>query len=233
MRRSLQPLPTVPGVLWTLALCIGGCSGVPGVGDAPPPITAPVNLTAGAGFRPRVADFIARPTPSRFSVCHGNTCAERTTVSLAHEQWTAVRELFSPPAPDAPAERATLAQAIGLLEQLVGAKIGTDADLAKDVPGFGKPGQLDCIDEATNTTVYLTLLYNDGLLRWHSVGGRATRGPFTGLLTSWPHSTSVIRDNQSGAEFAVDSWFRGNGELPYVVPIAAWWRGWRPPEARR
>ncbi|MGQ0659104.1 MAG: hypothetical protein ACT4NU_13635 [Chromatiales bacterium] len=221
-------------VVIALALAAGAaCTAVPDPGEPPPPITATANLTAGPGFRVRVADFIDLPTPTRFSICHGNTCAERATLSLAAEEWAQVRALFSPPSPAPAEERVAIAAAVGLLERLVGAKTGTAADLAMGVPGFGKPGQLDCIDEATNTTVYLTLLYNDGLLRWHTVGGRATRGPFTGLLTGWPHSTSVIRDNESRTEYAVDSWFGASGEPPYVVPIGLWWRGWRPESARR
>lgn len=125
-------------------------------------------------------------------------------------------------------ERVNIAAAVALLENLVGRMTGTDVDLGKD-DGMGRPGQLDCIDESVNTTVYLTMLQNDGLLRFHSVGGQATRGPFTGLLTQWPHSTSVMRDTESGTEYAVDSWFLANGEPPYIVPMSEWWRGWRPP----
>ena len=37
---------------------------------------------------------------------------------------------------------------------------------------------MDCIDESTNTTVYLRPLAANDLLRWHEVGPDATRGYF-------------------------------------------------------
>ena len=231
MRHDSHPQPI--GIVIPLALLTGltGCMTAPKQSQPPPPIAAIENLTAGGGFHVRVPEFVAHPEPSRFSICYGNTCAKRATVSLSSEEWRQVRLLFAPAAPVAAQERAAIAHAVALLEQIVGTKTGTHQDLPMDVPGFGKPGQLDCIDEATNTTVYLTLLYNDALLRWHTVGGRATRGPFTGLVTSWPHSTSVVRDISSGEQYAVDSWFLANGEPPYIVPMSVWWSGWRPDAA--
>jgi hypothetical protein len=210
-----------------LLACLSACTGVPPSGAAPPPITATQNLTATPGFRIQTPEFIANPDPSHFSVCHGNTCAKRASVSLSAEEWARVRAVFEPPPRTAAEERLQVGRAVALLEDLVGSRTGTDQDLPKDL-GFGRPGQLDCVDEATNTTVYLTLIFNDGLLSWHSVGGRATRGPFTGLLTQWPHSTAVMRDETIDREFAVDAWFLGNGEPPFIVPMSQWWSGWRP-----
>ncbi len=211
-----------------LLVTLHACSGVRTAGEAPPPVSATNNLTGGAGFQIQLPAFVERPRPGDFSICHGNTCAKRARISLSESDWEQVRAILRDPAPDANMERTNIAAAVALLESMVGLMTGTDVDLGKD-DGMGSPGQLDCIDESVNTTVYLTMLQNDGLLRFHSVGGQATRGPFTGLLTQWPHSTSVIRDTQSGTEYAVDSWFLANGEPPYIVPMSEWWRGWRAP----
>ena len=49
--------------------------------------------------------------------------------------------------------------------------------------------QMDCIDESTNSTTYLRILAGAGLLRWHRVEARVTRGFF---IFGWPHTTRDI-----------------------------------------
>jgi len=167
--------------------------------------------------------FIAHPRPTRFTICHGHTCRLYARVSLTDRQWQQVRDLFHPPPDDAGEERERIRRAVALLERLVGAQTGTDRDRGENFAGLGLPGQMDCIDEATNTTVYLRLLERDGLLRRHRLVHRATR--FTGLQ---PHSTAVIEEQDSGRRYVVDSWFLDNGKPPFVVPLAQWRDGWRP-----
>ncbi len=134
-----------------------------------------------------------------------------------------MRALFEPPPAGAAGERERIRLAVALLERLVGRHTGTDADLGENFAGLGRPGQMDCIDESTNTTVYLRMLEKEGLLRWHTLVYRSTR--FTGLQ---PHSTAVIEERGSGRRYAVDSWFLDNGEPPFIVPLAQWRSGWRP-----
>ncbi|MGH8719878.1 MAG: hypothetical protein ACREV0_13220 [Burkholderiales bacterium] len=158
-----------------------------------------------------------------FSVCYGHGCASVASIALTTSEWQTIRELFSE-TQDAPAEREQLAQAIGAIEKLVGEKTGT----ASDRGGTGitsSPGQMDCIDESMNSTTYLTMLARDGLLLWHVIEERATRG---WLILGWPHTTAVIRERASGEKFAVDSWFFDNGTPPAIVPLQEWKRGWTP-----
>jgi hypothetical protein len=170
-------------------------------------------------------DIIRHPTPGRFSVCHGGGCATLDTVGLSHKQWRTIRGVFQPPSTTPAQERRRIARAVGLMETFVGPLTGTAHDRPETFHGIFHAGQMDCIDESTNTTEYLTLLADQGLLRWHTVEDRATRLP---SLWSWPHTTAVIRDRETGAEYAVDSWFRANGKPPYIVPLARWRDGWRP-----
>ncbi|MGD8742597.1 MAG: hypothetical protein PVH46_04175 [Granulosicoccaceae bacterium] len=111
------------------------------------------------------------------------------------------------------------------MEQIIGEKTGTDIDRAGTFEHLGEEGQLDCIDESTNTTFYLMMLVNDGLIRWHSVEDRSSRGFF---LRGWPHTTAVIRDRHSDTQYAVDSWFLDNGKPPYIIPLEKWEDGWEP-----
>ncbi len=167
-------------------------------------------------------DIITRPTPEAFSVCQDQGCRTLTVQSLAPAQWQALRALFGHP-PDAAAERRAIARVIARLEQWMGERTGTAADRPGTFAGLGRSGQMDCIDEATNTTSYLRLLEGAGLLAHHRVRDPATR---FGLL-AWPHTTAVI-EASDGQRFAVDSWFEANGRPPHIVPFEAWRHGWRP-----
>lgn len=171
-------------------------------------------------------DIVTAPTPQGFSVCHGGGCTLVTQAGLAPEQWRGIAALFSP-APQAPAEeRERIARAISLFEIYAGELSGT----SRDRPGNERGGeywdsQMDCIDESTNTTTYLRILEWAGLLRWHAVEARVTRGWF---LFGWPHTTAVIREVPGGARWAVDSFYFENGAPPAIVPLERWRAGWRP-----
>ena len=171
-------------------------------------------------------DIITDPDPAQFNICHDQGCASLTWVRLSAEQWQRVRSVFATPAEASPEEREQIRSAIALLETVVGPMTGTSSDLGGTWPGFGLPGQMDCIDESINTTTYLRMLQKYGLLRWHGVVDRATRWS----LFSWPHTTAVIEERSSRRQWAVDSWFLDNGEPPFVLPLETWRDGWKPPQ---
>ena len=172
-------------------------------------------------------DIITDPDPARFNICYNYGCASLAWLKLDTGQWQSVLAVFAPPAEDAAGEREQIRAAIARFETLVGAMTGTDRDLGGTWPGFGRPGQMDCIDESTNTTIYLLMLQKYGLLRWHRVADRATRWS----LFSWPHTTAVIEERDGARRWAVDSWFLDNGKPPFVLPLETWRRGWKPPPA--
>lgn len=172
-------------------------------------------------------EVILAATPEHFSVCQSNSCRDITTLALDSAQIQALTALFDKPPQNAASERARLATAIAEMERWVGARTGTDRDLGGTFPGFGKPGQMDCIDESTNTTSYLTLFASRGWLRYHRVAPRMTRGF---LPTAWPHTTAVITEIDTGQRYAVDSWFLNNGQPPFIMPFETWQSGWKPPQ---
>lgn len=170
-------------------------------------------------------DIVTEPTPERFSVCHGGTCTIVSQVALDESQWSRIAAIFAAPARDAGEERERIATAIARLETVVGAITGTSDDRAENQLGKDWANQMDCIDESTNTTTYLRMLARAGLLRWHRVEDRVTRGWF---LFGWPHTTAVVSEVASGARWTVDSWFFENGRPPVIVPLELWKTGWRP-----
>jgi len=167
--------------------------------------------------------FIGLPTPNNYSICHHHTCSKIAYIHLSNAQWSTVEALFSPSPENAIQERKRIKLAIAALETMTGEQAGTDKDRAENYVAKGLNGQLDCIDEATNTTVYLRLLYEANLLIFHQQASRTSRG---GLFS--PHNTATITDITSQTRYAVDSWFGNNGEPPAIIPLTQWKAGWKP-----
>jgi hypothetical protein len=167
----------------------------------------------------------ADPVPASFSVCHGNSCRLRSDISLSEAEWRRVHDVFATAPADAVAERKLIARSIAMLEVMVGQQAGT----LEDKPGVGlewnTDAQLDCIDEAINSTAYLRMMAADELLRFHRVGPPAHR--FV-LSAGGPSNTATITEIATGKRFAVDSFFLGNGEPPSILPLDLWLTGWEP-----
>lgn len=172
--------------------------------------------------------YRASPSLTSFEICQGGGCTHSDVLSLTSAEWENVIRLFTPMPQTAEAERAAIAQAIGMLEDIVGTKIGTAADRAGTFNNRDYPHQQDCNDEAINSTTYMRLMQQAGLIHFHRILDTRTRKFF---FTGWPHSAAVIEDNGSKAEFAVDSWFYDNGYPATIVPIAQWKDGYIPQDS--
>jgi hypothetical protein len=169
-------------------------------------------------------DIITEPTWQRFSVCYDNGCSSLAVVSLTEAQWEQVKATLVPVSWTPAEEREHLRNAIALLETFAGQATGTWKDKGGTF-NFRSDGQMDCVDESINTTLYLTMFQRYNLLHHHRVADRAVRGWF---IFGWPHETAVIREIGSKALWAVDSWFLDNGQPPYVLPLEVWKAGWTP-----
>jgi len=177
-------------------------------------------------------------------VCHNFACTAQSPLSLSRERFTSVMAAFEPAPSDAREERARIRAAIAEFERLAGEDLPTYRDKGfnpnsneAETPRAPSPesfvtlvppryytsieGQMDCIDESTNTTTYLRLLEKFGLLTFHRVKEPHLRTP--GLFL--PHWAAVIEETDSGDDYAVDSWFLDNGEPPYIQNLAAWESG--------
>ena len=170
-------------------------------------------------------ELIGEPHRDRFSVCFDHSCRSIVTRAFSRREWQRIAAAMQQPAPDSASERMAIAYTIAIMEQVIGEKTGTAGDQGGNMAGFGRPGQMDCIDESNNTTTYLKLLQQDGLLNFHKVMDRSTR---FGLFAGMPHTTAVIRDVAGREDYAVDSWFFDNGKPPAIVELQVWKAGWRP-----
>jgi hypothetical protein len=170
---------------------------------------------------------IFRQTPSlqQFEVCQGGGCVQSNQLSISPAQWNTIAQTFKTKASKAEIERLQISKAIGELEKIVGAKNGTSTDRAGTFDNDEFPGQLDCNDEAINTTTYMRLLKQNGFMQFHEIEDTRTRNFF---FTGWPHSTAVIREIKTGERYAVDSWFYDNGAAATIVPFAQWKANFQP-----
>jgi hypothetical protein len=191
----------------------------------------PVFFSCAATEKRSVDEFLEiygkhAPSPSHFSVCYSHGCNGSADIQLSVDEWNMVRLMFNGGTLDAEAERKSIAGAVGTLETIVGKRTGTDADLGGTFAGTFRQYQMDCVDEAVNTTTYLVMMKNDGLIRLHDLREPAHRGYI--IWGGWPHTAPVIVERLSGEEYAVDSWFLDNGQPPFIIPLKQWKNGWRP-----
>jgi len=172
--------------------------------------------------------YHSTPTLAAFEICQGGGCAQFDQLSLTPAEWDNVTRHFVPLPANAQVERDAIAQAIGVLEDIVGTKIGTAADRAGTFNNSDYLHQQDCNDEAINSTTYMRLMQQAGLLHFHRILDTRTRKFF---FTGWPHSTAVIQEIESHAEYAVDSWFYDNSYPATIVPMAQWKEGYIPDDS--
>jgi hypothetical protein len=187
-------------------------------------------LTACAGKQPPDIVYTQHknlfyPTLDKFPVCRSYGCEKINNASLSKSDKKQIKTIFQS-IKTSSEERTAIADAIGMIESIVGNQIGTNVDVAGTYLKFGTHQQ-DCIDESTNTTTYLILLNQMNLLRFHSINALTSRAPIiSGRLG--PHRTAVIIENETSTKFAVDSWFHDNGQPAEIVTLETWRWGWHP-----
>jgi hypothetical protein len=152
-----------------------------------------------------------------FVHCYDFGCKSNQEIYYNAQQWSDIKQLFTSAALTADQEKQAIRKAIAKMESFSGEIAGTSLDKAGNYPGYDIIKQLDCIDESTNTFQYLSALEDLKLLKWHKVEPKKRR-------TRWffDHWTAVISENTSNQKFAVDSWYRDNGEPPYIQPLQDW-----------
>lgn len=140
------------------------------------------------------------------------------TVRVTEEEWTTLSSLFEPPPATPDAEREALARAIAALERIAGTQTPTHQDRGRYKAAFLQEGQQDCVDESTNTTTYLHLLAQRGLLRHHEILEPQWRTKY--IVAT--HRTAAVREKESGDGYAIDSWWEDNGGPPLIKPLPVW-----------
>ncbi len=162
---------------------------------------------------------VAEVRTERIYVCSGFNCHYKTRLDLGATDAKRFAEIMAAGDASPQAERDAISRAVQYYEKRAGAAIGVIDDAKSVFGASGEMGQMDCIDESTNTRSLLLYLERRGLLKHHAVRSNVSRGFF--IDGRYPHSTAVVREN-TGQEWAVDSWFPPMGDAPEVLPMEQW-----------
>lgn len=162
---------------------------------------------------------VTETSSARLVVCHGFDCRRQTKLDLTSADARRFAALMGKGARSAEAERAAVSEAVRHFENRAGQVIGVRDGPKSTIAQSGRIGQMDCIDESTNTRTLLLYLQGRGLLKHHSVEGNVSRGFFAD--GRYPHSTAVLRD-KGGTKWAIDSWYEPMGGPPDIRLLAEW-----------
>lgn len=158
-------------------------------------------------------------TVSKLSVCHGFDCRNRTTLPLTSADAGRFASIMAGGKGSSKAERQAVASAVAYFETRAGQAIGVRDTAKSSLAQSGRMGQMDCIDESTNTRTLLLYLQGRGLIRHHRVESNVSRGVF--VDGRYPHSTAVLSE-KAGARWAIDSWYEPMGGKPDIMPLDQW-----------
>ncbi|MGE0499607.1 MAG: hypothetical protein AB7I79_10140 [Rhizobiaceae bacterium] len=159
------------------------------------------------------------PSASTIYVCHGFDCTYKTRLDLGASDADRFASIMAPATTSPAAERAAVSKAVQYYEERAGQVIGLRDAPKSHIGQSRERGQMDCIDESTNTRSLLRYLNERQLLTHHSVEYNVSRGLF--VDGRYPHSTAVLRD-KSGKKWAVDSWYEPMGGPPDIMTLSEW-----------
>ena len=155
----------------------------------------------------------------KIDVCHGYSCKYRSKLTLGAADTRRFASILAAGQKSPQAERAAIARAVSYFESRTRAVTGVRDEPQSKFGASGVRGQMDCVDESTNTRALLLYLEKRRLLRHHTVARNASRGFF--LDGRYLHNTAVIRDAR-GVKWAVDSWYAPMGGAPDILPLSQW-----------
>lgn len=156
------------------------------------------------------------PKGNSLNICSGHGCQHISKVKLNDEIIDSVKKYFVN-INNSEDERIAIKKAIPDFEKYVGPKTGTDGDIASlGVLGSSDPTQLDCVDEAFNTTFYLIMLRERNLIKFHNILTPTWRGG----LFQWTHYVAVIEN--SGTKWIIDSGVSDNGGPVKIMKYEDW-----------
>lgn len=138
--------------------------------------------------------------------------------TVSDAQWQGITALFQN-VTDGKSERTAIGLAVARLEDIAGEQTPIGNDGRKDY-GSGV-GRVDCIAESINTTAFLRLMHERGLLKHHQPTERVVRSFWCFDIVHW---TAAMQDLDTKEYWAVDSWFNANGIPPVIQPLKDWYR---------
>ena len=153
-------------------------------------------------------------------VCYNYGCLAKAEVRISDTQLEEVHGLLNGTS-GAEAERAAVAEAVGLMYRMAGQQTPIWRDKAGNLADDLVDGRMDCIDHSTNTHSWLNLFSRQGWLRFHEVLPPVKRGV---IFTHWAGRMGEVASRQ---QYVVDSWFYDHGHPAVVFTLEEWLAGAR------
>lgn len=158
------------------------------------------------------------------SVCYLYGCKRTFSFDFDAAAQAAIRDRLAQ-STDPASERENIAWAV---QQMLLLAARDYPPLAEDKAGnlndSTSQGRMDCVDHSTNDSTFLKVFERHGWLRFHRTNGTTWR---TRILFDL-HYTAVLREIDSGHDWAVDTWFKDFGAPPVVIPLDEWKNGYHP-----
>jgi hypothetical protein len=162
---------------------------------------------------------ITKTDTSRIIVCSGYDCYYKTKMPVGQADARRYAAIMAGGRASPEAERRAVAAAIQHFELQSAALLGRrDTPMSQFANGHVK-GEMDCIDEGTNSESLLRYLAARNLFRHHTVGPTVSRGFI--LDGQFPHVGATLREN-GGIKWVVDSWPTQVGAPPTIMPLDEW-----------
>lgn len=214
--RTLQDSP-LPGISSRLAVIVALLGAIAGVLPAHAIQLSPpqADLYTSVSINP--------PNASEMTVCYGFVCRRRALLDFTAADKKQLAQILAAGKASAAAERAAIQKAVIWFDHRVGTMIGTSKRVARaDIRTGADAANFDCWDSTRNTSSFLLVLQEWGLLKHHTVGNPRYRGNL--LTMQLPHNTAVIVEKESGIEWSVDMWTTKYLQPPEVMLVEKWLR---------
>lgn len=245
MRRA-RSIPIVVSVL------VGLSAGCGDIDKLPSNVPDPWNDFPGGGdglitapLHPSIEPAIdwknpqALTTNPKFRVCYHWTCDRQLRVAISESVWKEARDrYFSTPASSEAQELQRVRWAVGYLEAQLSIRMGWYYGASSecrfhDAIGNSEPqsvtGRMDCVDTASNTMTFLTIMQAKGWLRFFRVADWIRRG---GIVTHF--AASVKRKSPRGDaadHWAIDPWLLSGAGRPADIQTVGEWKDKKPPKS--
>ena len=172
------------------------------------------------------ASYKARlPEKDRVFVCSSYGCRTQTPFKFTEADLAEVRKFMTPRhTATAAGEREATREALAWMGRRADKAVGTHNDRpGDDGLGNGDPGQMDCVDVATNLSSYLLVMERHKLFKHHQVGSVMVKEDFRRGFSGWTHYAAILKETSSGQQFAVDGWLLASGQPPEIVETERWY----------
>jgi hypothetical protein len=165
------------------------------------------------------------PDGDKVFVCSSYGCRTQTPFRFTEADIAEVKKIMSDKRTATPAEeREAIKAALAWMGNRADTAVGTAGDRpSDDFAGNGDPGQMDCVDVATNLSSYMLVMENHKILRHHTVGSIHVKEDILRGWSGWTHYAGALIDNKTKQKFAVDGWLLASGKPPEIVEVERWY----------